>query len=195
VNRAIEDLVVQIAGADAWLKVKALAGIDVEVFVAMETYSDEVTYHLVGAASEVLGISPTAVLEAFGRHWILYTGRRGYGAIFETMGRNLPEFLGNLDAMHSRLSLSMPDLRPPSFTCEPLSEGLLRVEYWSEREGLAPMVGGLLAGLGELFEVTVVVTHTLARSSGADHDEFLIEHPPAGQQAGHLGGDPVRSDG
>ena len=40
------------------------------------------------------------------KHWILYTGRRGYGAyFFHTMGRTLPAFLANLDMMHARLSL------------------------------------------------------------------------------------------
>ena len=34
------------------------------------------------------------------------------------MGRTLPQFLGNLDAMHARLSLSLPHLEPPSFVCE-----------------------------------------------------------------------------
>jgi two-component system chemotaxis sensor kinase CheA len=33
---------------------------------------DEVTYKLVGAASEVLGIPPNQVLEAFGEYWIIY---------------------------------------------------------------------------------------------------------------------------
>jgi hypothetical protein len=87
----------------------------------MGNYSDDLTYQLVAGASSVLGISQAAVLEAFGQHWILYTARRGFGPIFDTMGGNLPEFLTNLDAMHTRLSLSMPALRPPSFVCNQLS--------------------------------------------------------------------------
>ncbi len=94
------------------------------------------------------------------------------------MGPTLPEFLGNLDAMHARIVLSMPDLRPPSFLCEPLDDGRLTLQYWSERDGLAPMVLGLLAGLGELLEVQMTVTQTAFKASGSAHDEFLIAHQP-----------------
>ena len=42
--------------------------------------------------------------------------------------------------MHTRLSLSMPHLEPPSFVCEQDGSDRLRLEYWSHRSGLAPMV-------------------------------------------------------
>ena len=121
-----------------------------------------------------MGISAAEVLHAFGKHWILYTARRGYGAIFDTMGGSLPAFLANLDTMHARLSLSMPEMRPPSFVCEQLGDDQIRLEYWSERPGLAPMVVGLLDGLGEMYEVTLSIDQSLDRAHGADHDEFLV---------------------
>lgn len=178
VNRAVEDLALQLGGPALWANIKARSGLDLDVFVDMDSYPDEITYQLVAAASDVLGIPASAVLEAFGRHWVLYTGRTGYGDFFEAMGRTLPEFLGNLDAMHARLSLSMPELRPPSFVCQPLDVKHLKLEYWSDREGLGPMVTGLLLGLGELFGVDVTVTQTLSRDGGSDHDEFLVVHAP-----------------
>lgn len=158
--------------------IRQRAGVHVEAFVGMEPYPDEVTYRLVGAASEALGIPAAAVLEAFGRHWILYTARNGYGPLLDTMGATLPEFLGNLDAMHARITLSVPELRPPSFVCETLADRRIRVKYWSERDGLAPMVLGLLAGLGELLKVPVAVAQTVDRATGADHDEFVVAPLP-----------------
>ncbi len=179
VNQGIHDLAIQLGGEQLWQEIRTAAGIEHETFIGMETYADDVTWRLVEGASFVLGISTSEVLQAFGRHWILYTARRGYGPIFDTMGRSLTEFLGNLDAMHARLSLSMPDLRPPSFVCEELGEGQLRLEYRSDRPGLAPMVIGLLNGLGELFELELTVTQTVDRIQGADHDEFLVHHARA----------------
>jgi hypothetical protein len=179
VNQGVHDLAIQLGGEQLWREIRAAAGIDHETFIGMETYADDVTWRLVEGASCVLGMSTSEVLHAFGRHWILYTARRGYGPIFDTMGRSLTEFLGNLDAMHARLSLSMPDLRPPSFVCEELSDGQIRLEYRSDRPGLAPMVIGLLNGLGELFELDLTVTQTVDRIDGADHDEFLIDHAGA----------------
>lgn len=178
VNQGVHDLAVQLGGEELWREVVAAAGVDHATFIGMDTYPDEVTYRLVEGASIVLGLSTDEVLHAFGKHWILYTARRGYGSIFDTMGGSLPGFLANLDAMHARLSLSMPDLRPPSFVCEQHSEHQTRLEYWSDRPGLAPMVAGLLDGLGEMFGVPVTVTHSVSRAHGADHDEFLIDHGP-----------------
>jgi hypothetical protein len=179
VNQGIQDLAVQLGGDDLWIKIKRQAGLEVEAFVGMEVYPDDITERLVLAASATLELSPAEVLRAFGKHWILYTARKGYGAVFDTMGRTLPQFLGNLDAMHARLSLSMPRLEPPSFVCEELEIGRLRLEYWSHRVGLAPMVVGLIDGLAELFLLDVQVTQTVSKDDGADHDEFLVETVPA----------------
>lgn len=183
VNQGIQDLVVQLGHDELWARVKQRAGVDLEAFVGMDVYPDDVTERLVAAASEILEVPPAEVLRTFGRHWILYTGRRGYGAVFEMMGRTLPEFLGNLDAMHARLSLSMPHLEPPSFECEQLGPEQLRLAYYSHRDGLAPMVVGLVEGLGEMFGLDVLVKQTLSKGDGADHDEFLIETGPLGPAA------------
>lgn len=184
VNRAIQDLAVQLGGEQAWAEITSRAGLDVQSFVSMDVCPDEVTYRLVEAASAVFRLPAEEVLRAFGRHWILYTGRKGYGAVFETMGRTLPEFLWNLDAMHARLSLSMPQLRPPSFLCEQEGEEQMRVQYRSGREGLAPMVVGLLEGLGDLFELEVTVVHDVVRAEGHDHDEFVVHYLPRQAVAG-----------
>lgn len=176
VNQAFQDLAVQRGGHELWLKIVERSGHDVPVFVAMETYDDAITYSLVEAASEVLGLSPNQVLEAFGEHWIRYTGNHGYEPLLSAMGTTLPQFLGNLDMMHSRIALNMDALRPPSFACEELEEGGLLVRYWSDRPGLAPMVTGLLRGLGSRFDVHVTVTRTDPRPQGADHDTFTVTY-------------------
>jgi hypothetical protein len=73
VNKAIEELVVTHFGEDQWELIKKKASVDVEVFVSNEAYPDEMTYDLVSAASEVLGKSASAILVAFGEHWVLKT--------------------------------------------------------------------------------------------------------------------------
>ena len=179
VNQGIRDLTLKLGGEPLWREVAMSAGVDFESIVSMDTYPDDVTYRLVDGASKVLGMSTDDVLYAFGRHWILYTAHRGFGGIFDTMGHTLPAFLGNLDAMHARLSLTMPDIKSPSFVCEQQSEHRIRLEYRSDRAGLAPMVEGMLTGLGEKFGVPLSITHTVRRTDGGDHDEFVIDHGPA----------------
>ena len=178
VNQAVEHMVVQLNGGPAlWAAITERAGFDLE-FVAMDNYDDAITTTLVAAASDVLGLSSHEVLEAFGEYWIRYTAEQGYGPMLAAMGRTLPQFLGNLDSMHSRIALNMPELRPPSFACEELGEGQLVLRYWSDRPGLAPMVSGILKGLARRFALDVVVTWDDPRPVGKDHDTFLVAYQP-----------------
>ena len=138
----------------------------------MDAYPDDITYKLVGAASEVLGIPASAVLEAFGEYWVLYTAQEGYGPMLDAGGKTLREFLENLDALHARVALTMPELRPPRFRLVPIDDTSMRLEYHSMRQGLAPMVIGLLRGLSVRFNTAIEVTHAPADG----HDDFMIRH-------------------
>lgn len=113
VNKAIEDLVCTSFGADKWEQIKAKAGVEEEMFLSHEGYPDSMTYGLVGAASEVLGLPAEKILHAFGRHWILKTAREGYGDLLAASGRTLPDFLAGLPNFHSRIKLMFPNLKPP----------------------------------------------------------------------------------
>ncbi len=178
VNKAVQDLIVTKFGEETWITIKQQAGVDDELFISMDAYPDSVTYRLVGATSETLGLTPAQVLEAFGEYWVLYTGREGYGNLLKMSGKNFPEFLANLDNMHTHIGMSMPHLQPPSFHCTDHTNHSLRLHYYSGRQGLAPMVVGLLKGLGSMFNTPVTVTQTSSREQGADHDEFLVEYEP-----------------
>lgn len=174
VNKAVEDLVCTRFGAETWAKIQAKADVGVEGFVSMDPYPDAVTYKLVIAASEVLGESVPALLEAFGEFWILYTAREGYGELVTMFGSSMREFLGNLDNMHTRLGMSFPQLRPPSFVARDLDDGTIELEYHSTREALAPMVVGLLKGLGKSFGEAVEVEH-MQRREDAGFDVFRVK--------------------
>ncbi|MDA8035564.1 MAG: heme NO-binding domain-containing protein [Actinomycetota bacterium] len=174
VNKAIEDLAISAGGEETWQRIKDEAGVDVVAFVSMDAYDDDLTYRLVGAASRVLGMPAEEILKSFGRHWVLYTAREGYGPLLERAGSSLGEFLANLDALHTRVGLTMPALRPPSFQVDVVDDATFLVRYYSERGGLSPMVVGLLEGVGKRFGHEVVVTHSAHRSEVLDHDEFLL---------------------
>lgn len=180
VNKAIEGLVCSRFGEAAWARIQRRARLDVEGFISLDAYPDRITYDLVAAASAELNTPAEQLLEAFGEHWVEYTGREGYGGILDAAGATLPEFLLNLNNLHSRVRLMAPELRPPSFHCTDVTDGSLVLHYRSEREGLAPMVVGLLRGLGNRFRTPVTVAQTRARGrDGADHDEFLVTLAPS----------------
>ena len=170
VNKAVVDLVCSKFGVETWNQIKQKAEVDLDVFVSMDAYPDEVTYRLVGAASDVLKIPPEKVLEAFGEWWVLYTANEGYGPLLNASGSTLREFLMNLDALHARVALTMPNLKPPRFRLVDVDATTMRLEYYSTRQGLAPMVIGLLRGLGVRFKTPIEISH--ARQT--DHDEFTL---------------------
>lgn len=178
VNNAIKDLILAEHGDQAWRLVKDRAEVEDEIFLSNEPYPDATTYRLIQAASSVLEIPAEVVLHRFGMWWVLKTGREGYGHLMQSGGKNLPEFLRNLPNFHTRIMMMFPDLKPPEFECEETEPGALRLHYRSSRKGLAPFVGGLLHGLGEMFKTPVVVTHERSVESGADHDVFLISWEP-----------------
>jgi Haem-NO-binding len=178
VNKAIADMVCSQFGDATWQQIREGAAVQEGTFLSMEGYPDDVTHRLVKSASQVLGLSPAQIMEAFGEFWVKYTATEGYGELMDMSGDTLPEFLQNLDNMHARVGVSFPQLRPPSFECDEVDDHELTLEYRSEREGLAPMVLGLVKGLGNRFDTDVEVTQTLHRSEGADHDEFSIKYQP-----------------
>jgi hypothetical protein len=175
VNRSIEDLIVSRYGDATWEKIRLASGVEEEIFLSNESYPDSVTYQLVGAASQVLGVPPAQVLELFGEHWVLKTAKESYGAMLDMCGRTLPEFLHNLPNFHSRVMLLFPKLKPPRFSVSEVTPTSLILHYQTHREGLAPFAIGLLKGLGQHFNTPVTVAQVEWRGPGRDRDSFRVE--------------------
>ena len=86
INRAVKGLVTEQFGIDAWNRIRSRAGVQEEDFISMESYDDSVTYDLVAAASEELGLSAETILEEFGSFWVEYTAVEGYGELLDSAG-------------------------------------------------------------------------------------------------------------
>ena len=178
VNKAIEDLVLREQGPETWDRVRERAAVEVETFVSNQAYPDELTYRLVAAASEQLGRPATEVLHRFGVHWILHTAPAGYEDLMDAGGSDLAEFLENLPAFHTRISLILPELVPPTFRISDRRPGSLMLHYRSEREGLEPFVEGLLDGLGQRFGTPVRVRALEGETGSADRARFHVQWGP-----------------
>ncbi len=157
VNRAIEQLVISLEGEAGWRRVCARADVSADGFVAMCPYHDEVTYRLVGAASEELGMPAADVLEAFGEYWILFTAEEGYAELLNAAGDDLRTFLHGLNDMHGRVETLFRHMKLPHFQVEDVGPGEYLLHYQSARAGLGPMVKGLLRGLARRFHEPITV--------------------------------------
>ena len=178
INQAVKDLVYTTGGESLWRAVCTTAALDLDEFDALEPYPDEVTFSLVAAASEHLGIPQADILRRFGRHWILFTAAQGYGDIMAMFGRDFRTCLRNLNRMHAHMGAMMPALRPPRFVTEEPSPHDLVVHYYSHRNGLGDLVVGLLEGLAEKYGEQIQI-ESLRRQPESDHDTFSIAFRPS----------------
>lgn len=178
VNRAIQEMICERFDESTWQRVKQKAEVLEEQFLSLEPYPDDLTHRLVKAASEVLNLSSREIMQAFGEYWIEFTGKAGYQEIMDISGDTLPEFLENLDNLHTRIGVQFPQFSPPSFECSEEAKNVLELHYRSTRVGLAPMVVGLVQGLGDRFQTQVKITQTQSREQGDDDDTFRIEYQP-----------------
>ncbi|KXX71021.1 heme NO-binding domain-containing protein [Flammeovirga sp. SJP92] len=175
VNKAIEGLVTTNFGEEKWETILEESGVDHDVFSTNEIYDDKITFDLAIAASKVLGISVSDVLIAFGKYWVLTTAKKHYGSLMETGGETLKEFFVNLPNFHSRVMLLYPNIQPPEFDVEYISDSEMKLKYFSQREGLTDFVHGLILGLGEAFDIEVDTHLIQGRKDGLQYDEFLVK--------------------
>jgi hypothetical protein len=174
VNKSIRDFIVGAHGIAVWEKIRDRAAVDVDAFISNEPYPDEISYKLVGAAVDVLGISSTDFLTGLGEFWILKTGMENYGPLLNAGGETFKDFLLNLNQFHLRVQLIYPELKPPDFTCTDIQSDRLKLHYRTHRPGMTDFVVGLLKGLGEFYKTPVAVALIESKADGADHDVFDV---------------------
>ena len=174
INEAIRTLVTREAGEEVWNQVLESSGVGEDVFENLEGYDDSVTYSLVGAASETLGIPASDVLEMFGVYWAKEVAPKGYGDYFNAFGNDFETFVSGLDEMHVRIAEMLPGLAPPSFKIETLGDNHFEIHYESPREGLAPLAIGTLKGIAQHFGGTADVTQIEYKGTD-DHDVFEVK--------------------
>lgn len=177
VNQAVREMVMTHFGEEKWEAIREKAGTD-DVFIAMDQYPDDVTVGLVGGACAVLGAQPAQVLESFGEFWVDFVGRT-YGELFEMSGDSFVVFVKNLNDLHTRVEQMMPELKPPSFIVTDEAPGQFKLQYHSKRDGLHPMILGLVRGLGKKFNTKVEITRLRGKEAGISYDEFQVNYQPA----------------
>jgi hypothetical protein len=172
VNKTIGDLVKTNFGADSWELITEKANVKGSSFESASNYHDHITYDLLHAAVEVLGMDANSILFAFGEYWVLYAAaEEGHEETLKAAGNSFPEFLPNLNDLHVRVKYLMPELQPPTFECSDMQERSMLVHYYSHRKGLTHLVRGLLSGLGKRFNTPCETVVLACRDKGeGDHD-------------------------
>ena len=158
INDAMKSMVIELVGEAAWNSISVKAGVPY-TFAKAVSYDDESTYRLVALISKELDMSATQVLSEFGKYWIKYASKSTFGPLLNLFGANLRDCLNNLNEMHKHMGGQLPNLHPPRFITREISPNKIELEYFSDRNGLPPMVNGLLFGLAEFYSEKIEVEH------------------------------------
>jgi hypothetical protein len=175
INNSLKSMILDRFGEEQWQQVLAASGVPEDSFLTMRSYDDSITYSLAGAASEVLGAPVEDCLEMFGEYWVLETATNSYNMLLNAAGQDMIEFLGNMNALHDRITSTFLNYVPPEFYVEAKEDRHL-IHYVSHREGLTPFVVGLLKGLAKRFdsELTIMSQTEMEVDQGA-HTVFEVE--------------------
>ncbi|MEA5390379.1 heme NO-binding domain-containing protein [Cyanobium gracile UHCC 0139] len=158
VNRAIQPMVTTHHGVDILQCITERPDLqNLDVCATELAYPEDVTHRLVAEASEELAPSEEPITQAFGEYCITDTATEGYEKLFENKDHPLPEWLHQRDNLHARVAVSFAARQPPSFRCEHRVDASRQLEYRSTRQGLAPLVTGLLHGLGTHFRTPLAI--------------------------------------
>lgn len=158
VNEAIRSLITEEFGEQTWESVRTKAE-SPSTFAPFQMYDDSVTYGLVGACVDVLGLPAESVLRTFGNYWVQNIATKYYADLMNRTGSDFVTFVKNLDHMHARIQTTFRGYEPPSFRILEMDSGRFQIDYYSQREGLLPFVEGLLEGLAKYFEVQMSLDH------------------------------------
>lgn len=158
VNQAIEGLIIERFGNDAWEEIRIAANCQDTTFYNNQNYSDSITYDLAINASKILNIDLNDILFEFGKYWVLTIAKQKYEVLLRSVGNDLREFLIQLPNFHSRVMLYYPNIVPPEFKVNQLNETIIHLNYYSKRPGLYPFVTGILEGLKIFFDSECTIT-------------------------------------
>ncbi|XP_072132213.1 soluble guanylate cyclase 88E-like [Mobula birostris] len=160
---AVNDYINESYGEDVWRLIEARAEIPHLKFVKHQMYNDNLILRMAKAAGEVLGKTHDELMYAFGVYMVKRIGNYGYERILRVLGRNVRDFINELDNLHEYFRFSFPKVQPPSFCVEEECERSLTLHYRSTRKGFTQFVKGQLSQVGRQFYNTDIEVEILSK--------------------------------
>ena len=162
----LADMVEQQFGLEAWDSLLDTVGSD-GVFVATETYDDQVLLDLVAAASEATSVPAGDLLFAFGEYMLPQFAQH-YPTFFEGQ-QSLRDFLLTVDGViHVEVRKLYPEAGLPEFSYEEGNPNELTMLYKSPRR-LCRLAEGLISGSARHFEQQYALNHDQCMHRNAEH--------------------------
>lgn len=154
--QCLKEMVVQHHGAERWDAIGSRAGMEAHaVILSSSDMPDEKVVALMHASEVELKMGTLELADAFGVHWNTVFAPRVYASTYRDC-HSAREFLLKLDDLHTRVTRTIPNARPPRFEYRWENPHTLVMTYISHRK-LVHLAVGLARGLGRYFKETLVV--------------------------------------
>lgn len=165
-------------GDECWTRVLHRANLRHSVFAVHLRYSDSVMTDLAQSCSAVIGDgSQEDFMLRFGRCFVDYFNRYGYGLIMRASGRYYRDFLNGIDNLHETMRFSYPRMSSPSFYVSAEDQYGCLLHYKSRRTGFTQYVVGQLVQCAMTFygvELAVKVVEERKSDEGC-HVVFRLD--------------------
>lgn len=155
IHSQLKKFVVENYDADTWKTLMKKAKLNHKYYLVGEAYPDQDAFSIVAVASEMTGLTPNQILEAFGK-FIVPTLIKLYGSLIKPEWRTLDLLLNTEETIHRVVRMKNPGAHPPRLKFEEVAPGKLRFTYTSERKMEAVAVG-IMHGVAEHFEQKIKV--------------------------------------
>jgi hypothetical protein len=159
ITTCLAELVETKFGVDRWNAILDVAAVDPrmrpQLKMATADIPDPVAVALLDATASVLGITADQAADAFGEYWCCTYAPSTYRAVVARF-KDFRESILALDALHVRMTQTIPNARPPRFDYRWVDDDTLEVTYKSHRNLLGVYMG-LVRGLAKFFDRPVKV--------------------------------------
>ncbi|MES2802477.1 MAG: heme NO-binding domain-containing protein [Bdellovibrionota bacterium] len=161
----VEEFISKNWGEDKYEEILALCPLHTkEPFVGPGTYPDSDLMVIVGKAADVLGISVSEALRAFGK--FMLPQLVGKFPNFITPYKHPKDFLMTIDSViHVEVRKLYKDAETPRFVFQDTGPNQLSFDYQSKRK-LCSLVEGMLDGVSEHYKMPIKYTQTKCYSKG-----------------------------
>ena len=170
----LQDMIEEQMGVDVWQDIVASCELpSAGVYTSAQHYDDEEVFMLVGALSEKTGLSPSALLEAYGEY------------LFDKLHSSLPAdmnlptgYFDYLESVHTQIHVEVRKLDAnaslPELALIRRSAKSATLEYRSELK-LCHLAIGLLKGSATFFNQNISISMPQCMHDGAECCHLAIE--------------------
>ena len=151
--KAVETFLRVQYGPDRWHAIADAAGCEEETFETVRRYDDATMHRVMEAASEALGVEPSAMLEDLGTWMCTHPPLEPVRRLFRFSGHTFQEMLFALDEVHERAAMALPDLDVPIYSLIEMGGGQYRVASTWTTPGAGSVLIGVLRAMADDYGV------------------------------------------